>query len=636
MLQNRGQQETTETKDFHHHRSVGHSTYHIIFTILYVALVAKNKINKTRQRDNTHYTTTHYNTLPNEIDQKYRMAEEPSAMEIDGEDAMQPQNNATANSQDDFELDCYPYTFSPLLLFAESNYFDKGYSNYNSVHQFFSSVLPDDVNERMNTKVLYERKNMLYEDLLDYVTRNEMLVTCCIDDHFTAFQILESGRSKPCLIYYDPASPHLQLVTDKDGYQKLALYLLLKCNYGDSQHIQENKGHYVTDTSHHHSLLTSATNALKPKQQQLRKTIYTLWKGIHNTTSVHQVRGISFTAVPLKLDRYVLFNHPQDASKMSTQLTGNTCYFQTYLFVVLCQCTALKVKHSPLTKFCIEVEDVDRLEQTAVNMSRFLLEFFVEQAGDSTSTSRNGNGHHSQQQQNGGDDVDSLLADLEDLGDNGNNNCNNTSTNKRRILRPLTNSNFIVDFYRYKQAPYYRTVTNFLKQYYAKHTNPPVLPDYESQYHQILNYYETTKCLHTYDKFSLDGPMSSTLNTKSLQLVTSCGSYDSVRQLASSDYYKYRAANFMFGFNAGIVGHLESFCEFNAWRKNQLLRYCGSEPVEVSKEDDDDGDEKKEAKKPRPSIEEHVTGIVQALAQAKGATKYRDYCELSLFILLFV
>ena len=24
------------------------------------------------------------------------------------------------------KFDCYPYTFSPLLLFAEANYFDKG------------------------------------------------------------------------------------------------------------------------------------------------------------------------------------------------------------------------------------------------------------------------------------------------------------------------------------------------------------------------------------------------------------------------------------------------------------------------------------------------------------------------------
>ncbi len=45
------------------------------------------------------------------------------------------------DSEEAVELDCYPYTFSPLLLFAESSYFDKGYSNYNSVAQFFSSAL---------------------------------------------------------------------------------------------------------------------------------------------------------------------------------------------------------------------------------------------------------------------------------------------------------------------------------------------------------------------------------------------------------------------------------------------------------------------------------------------------------------
>ena len=38
-------------------------------------------------------------------------------------------------------LDCYPYTFSPLLLFAHGDYFDKGYSNYNSVAAFFAPVL---------------------------------------------------------------------------------------------------------------------------------------------------------------------------------------------------------------------------------------------------------------------------------------------------------------------------------------------------------------------------------------------------------------------------------------------------------------------------------------------------------------
>ena len=596
--------------------------------------------------------------------------EEPSAMEIDGDDVVakqkpqQPGDNNSNSNNEDFELDCYPYTFSPLLLFSESSYFDKGHSNYNSVHQFFSSggVLPDDVAQTMATNVLFERKNMLYEDLLEYVTRNEMLVTCCIDDHFTAFQVLEAGRGRPCLVYYDPTSPHLQLVTDKDGYQKLALYLLLKCNYGDSQHIQENKGHYVTTDAS--TLLSSAT--LKPKQQQLRKTIYQLWKNIHQISGVHNIRGIAFQSVPLRLDRYLLFNHPQNPSRMSTQLTSNTCYFQTYWFAILCYCGKLRVQHSATSGFCLEVEHVERLEQTAVAMSRFLLEFFVQATTTSSAGSRKTTMPNSHKHNNG-EDVDSLLADLDDLEDhdddhndngsnhNGNGNGNDNSTPpKRRILRPLTNSNFIVDFYRYKQAPYYATVTSFLKQYYAsqskqalspspKQQQQPyhVLPNYESQFHQILQYYQDTKCLHKYDKFSLDGPMSSTLNTKSLQLVTSCDSGGSaggaVRQLARSDYYKYRAANFMFGFNAGIVGHLESFCDFNAWRKNQLLRYCG-DAAEVydtgtgsngsDKNDDTNDDEEDEAaREPRPSIQPYVSGIVKALSHAKGTTKYRDYCE---------
>ena len=40
-----------------------------------------------------------------------------------------------------YELDCYPYSFSPLLLFSQSSYFDKGHSNYNAVARFFKPVL---------------------------------------------------------------------------------------------------------------------------------------------------------------------------------------------------------------------------------------------------------------------------------------------------------------------------------------------------------------------------------------------------------------------------------------------------------------------------------------------------------------
>ena len=52
-----------------------------------------------------------------------------------------------------------------------------------------------------------------------------------------------------------------------------------------------------------------------------------------------------------------------------------------------------------------------------------------------------------------------------------------------------------------------------------------------------MAYFRGTKPLHTYGKFTLDGAMSSTLNTKSLQDVM--GTDDAVYKLARSNYYKY-------------------------------------------------------------------------------------------------
>ena len=63
-----------------------------------------------------------------------------------------------------------------------------------------------------------------------------------------------------------------------------------------------------------------------------------------------------------------------------------------------------------------------------------------------------------------------------------------------------------------------------------------------------------------------------------------------------------QAANFMFGFNANIMMNINDFHEFNALRKNQLLRFLGD-------------------------IEPIIEGSMRAIQSAKGATKYRDYCE---------
>ena len=108
-------------------------------------------------------------------------------------------------------LDCYPYAFSPLLLFAPDSYFDSGLSNYHAVARFFAPTLAalgggdGDGNGNGNGNggcgapfdmlhnVVHEGGNLLYEDLLAHIIANESLVTCCIDAHFTAFQMLRVG-----------------------------------------------------------------------------------------------------------------------------------------------------------------------------------------------------------------------------------------------------------------------------------------------------------------------------------------------------------------------------------------------------------------------------------------------------------
>lgn len=160
------------------------------------------------------------------------------------------------------------------------------------------------------------------------------------------------------------------------------------------------------------------------------------------------------------------------------------------------------------------------------------------------------------------------------------------------ILRPLTNSNFILDFYRFRTSPYHSVMTSYLQ-----HINQRV-PDYERQYHEVTRYYWNTKLLHRYEKFSLCGAMASTPNTKNLQLVT--GTEGALFKLARSEYYKYRSANFMFGWNSAILHSLESFCEFNSLRKNQLLQFYDV-------------------------IKPHLDDLVDLLPTFKKGTKYREY-----------
>lgn len=112
-------------------------------------------------------------------------------------------------------------------------------------------------------------------------------------------------------------------------------------------------------------------------------------------------------------------------------------------------------------------------------------------------------------------------------------------------------------------------------------------------------FYSFVKNLHGYDKFVLEGATSSVPNSKSLQLVQSTDGAS--RKLGRGDYYKYRAANLMFGCNAGAMMGIGSFSEFNSWRKNQLLSF-----YEV--------------------IKGRISNLAEEIGRGK-LSKYRDYCK---------
>ena len=136
-------------------------------------------------------------------------------------------------------------------------------------------------------------------------------------------------------------------------------------------------------------------------------------------------------------------------------------------------------------------------------------------------------------------------------------------------MRPLTNSAFVIDFFRHRDAPYFQQMNSYLQ--YLKLG----VPAYELQYAQVMKYFQAQKTLHKFGRFNVEGEMPSHSNTKTLQMFCDVGERgeNALYALASFNYYKFRAGNMMFGFCSHIMMHLTSFCEFNALRKNQLLRF---------------------------------------------------------------
>ena len=253
---------------------------------------------------------------------------------------------------------------------------------------------------------------MLYEELLEMVTARRMLVTCCFDEHCTAFQALGDLSG----IFYDPLKSWLVHVSGTESYRRLLLFLLLKCGYGDSQHIQDNKSYYTG-----------------PDSNPTRRMVYSLWRDINKVPMV----SVRSDQCSINLSRYLLVNNSRDPRMVSTQQTGNTCYFQTYLFGVLCKVGNVALGGDGRS---VDVRAAEKLEETAVRISQCLLGWFVDGQED--------------------------------------------------VMRPLSNSNLVLDFHRYKDARYFGVMTSFLRS-----LDLP-LPDYQSQFADLLKYYESTKTLH--------------------------------------------------------------------------------------------------------------------------------------------
>jgi hypothetical protein len=219
-----------------------------------------------------------------------------------------------------------------------------------------------------------------------------------------------------------------------------------------------------------------------------------------------------------------------------------------FRFAVLCKVGEVTTSRDGRS---VDVPGVLKLETVTAHMARYLLEFFTEMNSEGTT-----------------------------------------------ILRPLTNCNFVLDFYRFQSAPYHNVMISYLQSIGRR------VPDYERQYHEVTRYFWTTKLLHKYDKFSQSGAMPATPNTKSLQAVS--GADGALHKLCRSDYYKYRAANFMFGWNSVILQSIDSFCEFNSLRKNQLLHYC-------------------------EALAPYLRDVVHAFAASQKSTKYREYYFIGQF-----
>ena len=65
----------------------------------------------------------------------------------------------------------------------------------------------------MEDGVLFDRKNMYYDQLYELCISDQLLVVCCIDQHFTAFKVYNKER----IVYYDPLRSKLIFIEGEEA-----------------------------------------------------------------------------------------------------------------------------------------------------------------------------------------------------------------------------------------------------------------------------------------------------------------------------------------------------------------------------------------------------------------------------------
>lgn len=128
---------------------------------------------------------------------------------------------------------------------------------------------------------------MKYDELTDHCIKNKVMIVCCIEEHFTALNIL----SNEAIIYYDPMAAGLTLVYGSESVMKFVVFHLMKCKYGDQGHVSENKDYYTGSNSN-----------------SMRKFIYSTWKNLMDM-SVERLYSVKDMKVKMNLSEYMFINN---------------------------------------------------------------------------------------------------------------------------------------------------------------------------------------------------------------------------------------------------------------------------------------------------------------------------------------